>query len=295
MKDIKIGTMVQADVAEFLIPQLIPHGFESFALFFWHNTDNFNLEEFGKKINDIVKKHGCVISCLSVFGDKTFHETSDGESTRNTWNKLIESAKYFETDMVSGFTGRIKDTPVEESIPKFKEVFTPIAKTAQQNNVRISFENCATGGTWNTGDCTFGFNPQAWELMFEAVDFDNVGLQWEPCHQLLQLIDPIPQLRKWLPKIFNVHGKDATIAWDIIKEHGILGGKEFSWHRTPGFGDSNWTDIISILRMGGYKGTIDIEGFHDPVYSGDLEFTGQVRSLNYLKECRGGEYIDIHI
>ncbi|MHC4886891.1 MAG: sugar phosphate isomerase/epimerase, partial [Planctomycetota bacterium] len=63
------------------------------------------------------------------------------------------------------------------------------------------------------------------------------------------------------------------------------------YHRTPGFGDSNWTDIISDLRHAGYKGSIDIEGWHDHVYCGELEMTGQVRALNYLKECRGGDLV----
>ena len=58
--------------------------------------------------------------------------------------------------------------------------------------------------------------------------------------------------------------------------------------RTPGFGDSDWTRVISELRLAGYRGAIDIEGWHDPVYRGDLEITGQVRALEYLKECRGG-------
>ena len=40
--------------------------------------------------------------------------------------------------------------------------------------------------------------------------------------------------------------------------------------------------------MNGYKGSIDIEGCHDPAYRSGLEMTGQVRGLNYLKECRGG-------
>lgn len=110
---------------------------------------------------------------------------------------------------------------------------------------------------------------------------------------MVQLVDPIPQLRKWVKKIFNVHGKDATIAWDIVKEQGICGKEKFVWHRTPGFGDSNWTDIISILRMNGYTGSIDIEGFHDPVYKGDLEYTGQIYALNYLKKCRGGEFVTL--
>lgn len=108
---------------------------------------------------------------------------------------------------------------------------------------------------------------------------------------MVALIDPMPQLRRWLPKIFNVHGKDATVFWDVVREQGIYGPGNFAFHRTPGFGDSNWTDIISELRRGGYQGSIDIEGWHDPVYQGELEMTGQVYALNYLKRCRGDEFI----
>lgn len=147
------------------------------------------------------------------------------------------------------------------------------------------------GGTWHDGDWNIAHNPTSWEMMFNAIPSDNIGLQWEPCHQMVSLIDPIPQLRKWVGKIFNVHGKDATIAWDIVKEYGIHGPIEFVWHRTPGFGDSNWTDIISILRQNNYQGSIDIEGFHDPVYRDIWEMTGQVHGLNYLKTCRGGNFV----
>lgn len=105
------------------------------------------------------------------------------------------------------------------------------------------------------------------------------------------LIDPLPQLRKWAHKVFHVHGKDATVFWDTIRTWGIRGGVQYMHHRTPGFGDTNWTDVISTLRLAGYRGSIDIEGWHDPVYKGDLEMTGQVRALHYLKQCRGGDYI----
>jgi sugar phosphate isomerase/epimerase len=127
--------------------------------------------------------------------------------------------------------------------------------------------------------------------MFDAVPLDNIGLEWEPCHQMVKLIDPMPQLRKYIRKIFHVHGKDATVLWDVIRENGIYGPKPFAFHRTPGFGDSNWTDIISELRRGGFKGAIDIEGWHDPVYCKELEMTGQVRALNYLRDCRGGFFV----
>jgi hypothetical protein len=38
-------------------------------------------------------------------------------------------------------------------------------------------------------------------------------------------------------------------------------------------------------------GSIDIEGWHDPVYRGELEMTGQVAGLNYLKRCRAGDLV----
>ena len=49
--------------------------------------------------------------------------------------------------------------------------------------------------------------------------------------------------------------------------------------------------MISELRLAGFTGSIDIEGWHDPVYRDALEMTGQVRALNYLKECRGGAFV----
>jgi sugar phosphate isomerase/epimerase len=59
----------------------------------------------------------------------------------------------------------------------------------------------------------------------------------------------------------------------------------------PGFGDTDWVRVISELRMGGYQNSIDIEGSHDPVYRGDLEMTGQVHAMEYLKRCRGGAFV----
>jgi sugar phosphate isomerase/epimerase len=74
----------------------------------------------------------------------------------------------------------------------------------------------------------------------------------------------------------------------VIREHGIFGKVPFVQMRTPGFGDSDWSRIISELRLAGFRGSIDIEGWHDPVYREELEMTGQVHALNFLRDCRGG-------
>ncbi|RUY53431.1 sugar phosphate isomerase/epimerase, partial [Mesorhizobium sp. M7A.F.Ca.CA.001.12.1.1] len=215
----------------------------------------------------------------------------DGEVDRGVlkaWETVIDNAHLFGTSMVSGFTGRLRGKPLPDSLPRFKKVWGPLAKRAADKGVRIAFENCAMDGNWAAGDWNIAHNPDAWELIFNEVPDDNLGLEWEPCHQLVYLIDPMPQIRKWAPRIFHVHGKDATVRWDVIREHGVFGRLPFVQMRTPGFGDSDWTRVISELRLAGYKGAIDIEGWHDPVYRGDLEITGQVRALEYLKQCRGG-------
>ncbi|MCL2720310.1 MAG: sugar phosphate isomerase/epimerase [Treponema sp.] len=290
MHEIKIGTLISAGNVKKVMPKLVKHEFETFSITFWETIGDCNLEELANDVKEILKGTNCGISSLGIYGNPLM-DSQMNISTRSGWEKLINAAHLFGTDIVAGFTGRITGKSIEDSIPKFKEVFTPLTVLAKDKNIRLAFENCAMDGSWKSGDWNIAISPKAWEMMFEAVPFDNLGLQWEPCHQMVQLIDPIPQLRKWAKRIFAVHGKDATIAWDIIEENGIIGHEPFAWHRTPGFGDSDWTNIISILRMSGFKGSIEIEGWHDPVYKDDLEYVGQVHALNYLKNCRGGDWV----
>ncbi len=57
-------------------------------------------------------------------------------------------------------------------------------------------------------------------------------------------------------------------------------------HRFPGLGDTDWSEIFQKLAAGGYGGTVDIEGGHDPVFRGDREMEGQADALAYLQRCR---------
>jgi sugar phosphate isomerase/epimerase len=284
--DIRIGTLVPLnDKAPSYIRQILPHGFESFSLTFWQKIGDVDLKAVAKEIKETLGDKA-VISSLGMFGNILQDETS-----RTDFARCLEFAHLFGCKLVTGFAGAIEGKPLPESMPQFKKVWSELAKRAEENGVKIAFENCDMGGWWHGPAWNIAHSPNAWEMMFNEVPSPALGLEWEPCHQMVSLIDPIPQLRKWLPKIYHVHGKDATVAWDVVRESGIRGGKPYVWHRTPGFGDTNWTDVISILRLGGYRGSIDIEGWHDPVYREELEMTGQVHGLNYLKQCRGGPFV----
>ena len=288
---IRIGTLVNGGAGtKDYIRQILPHGFESFSITFWQTLGDTDLKHLADEVKEALAGTGVVISTLGIFGNPLMDADTD-KKTREGWSKLIDACPMFGCDIVSGFAGRVTNKPIDESMNRYKEVFEPLGKQAKDKGVRLAFENCDMGSTWQTGEWNIAQYPAAWELMFNALPMDNIGLEWEPCHQMVKLIDPMPQLRKWVKKIFHVHGKDATVKWDVIREYGVTGPKQWAFHRTPGFGDSNWTDIISELRQNGYKGSIDIEGWHDPVYREELEMMGQVRGLNYLKQCRGGMFV----
>jgi sugar phosphate isomerase/epimerase len=289
VEDIRIGTMIRANTEDpaAYVKAILPHGFESIEPFFWQ-VMNKDLPRLAGEVRDAVGDSGVVIDTLGMFGNPLETEPTDIQ-TLEGWKALIDHAHLFGAKTIAGFTGRLRGKPIEESLPRFKEIWSELAKRAADKGVRIAFENCAMDGNWATGDWNIAHNPDAWELMFDAVPDETLGLEWEPCHQMVYLIDPMPQIRKWAAKIFHVHGKDATIRWDVIREHGIFGKYPFVQMRTPGFGDSDWTRIISELRLAGFTGAIDIEGWHDPVYRDEMEMAGQVYALNHLKAARGGQ------
>ena len=291
VNSIRIGTLIggHAKLGEY-VRQIADYGFESFQINFWEVIpDDVDLSKLADDVFEAIGDRDIVIGALGLYGNP-LKENEQGTTAQKDWARLIDAAALFKTDIVGGFTGRIPGKSVPDNIARFTEVWSPLVEQAAGKNVRIAFENCPMDGDWNTGSFNLAFNPDAWELLFDAIPADNLGLEWEPCHQMCQLIDPLPQLRDWVHKIIHLHGKCATIDWDVVKKHGIASPVQYAYHRTPGFGDLNWTDVISILRKGGFTGAIDIEGWHDPVYRDDLEMTGQVYGLNYLKACRGGEY-----
>ena len=289
LKDIRVGTMVRANLPDpaAYVRQILPYGFESIEPFFWQTIGNKNLPRLAAELKEAIGDADVVIDTLGMFGNPLEGGDLDQASLAG-WEALIDNAHHFGAKTIAGFTGRVRGQPLEVSLPRYKQVWGELSKRAADKGIRIAFENCAMDGNWASGDWNIAHNPDAWELMFDALPADNIGLEWEPCHQLVYLIDPLPQVRKWAHKFFHVHGKDATVRWDVIGEHGIFGKEKFVFMRTPGFGDSNWVDIISELRLAGWTGSIDIEGWHDPIYRNELEMTGQVRALNFLKECRGG-------
>lgn len=285
-QDIRIGTLAEMNSAETYLPQILDHGFECFELTNWQYLGDQDLIAKAESVKNILGDQA-IVSSVGLYGNPL-----EDDQTAKDLETLIRNAKSFGCSVVCGFAGALEDRPVHESMSRFGEVFGHLARVAEDEGVKIAFENCDMGGTWDRPKWNIAHSPKAWEMMFNEVSSPALGLEWEPCHQMVSLVEPLPQLRKWIDKVHHVHGKDATIAWDVLESQGLRSGQDWVWHRTPGFGDTNWTDIITILRQNSWQGAIDIEGWHDPVYRDDLEMTGQVYALEYLQSCRGGTFIN---
>jgi sugar phosphate isomerase/epimerase len=270
----------EQDVAATL-RQLTTYGFESFELDFWQTAGEIDLLRLADLVREALGDSGAVISCLGIYGNPLGNQPED-EATRVGLRTCIEAAPRFDCDLVTCWAGRIRDTPIPENIPVFRRTFAPLVELASGIGVRIGFENWGDG--WNSGNWNIAHCPEAWELIFDALPGTNVGLEWEPCHPLMKLIDPLPQLRNWAHRVFHVHGKDATVRTDLNPEN--KNGGAVKTARLPGFGDSDWTQIIAELIRAEFNGSIDIEGWHDPVYRDDREMIGQAMALKYLKSCR---------
>jgi len=146
--DIRIGTLVKGDSDPAgYIRQILPHGFESFQITFWRTLGDVDLPRLADDVRAALDGHDAVISSVGIYGNTLENDPLDHE-TRQGWERLIDHAHLFGTDIVAGFTGRLRDQSIDASIPCFKEFFEPLAHRAAERGVRIAFENCAMDGTW---------------------------------------------------------------------------------------------------------------------------------------------------
>ncbi len=285
MFQIPVGTCIPGAQAKSWLPALKDKGFECFAINFHMTYSSVDLAQLGPWVRGELEGTGIAVSALGYY----CNALENPEHVRGL-EYAIDHAHLFGTRTVSTFAGALSGRPVPESIPQFKKVFGALARRAADQGVALMIENCPMNGSWESPTCNIGFNGAAWELMFDAVPAENLGLEWEPAHAMGQLIDPVAQLKKWVGRVGHVHGKDANVHWDAVRQSGISSGQPLADFRTPGFGDTDWRQVFTILQKAGYTGCVSIEGYHDPLMQKQWEYTGQKHALHYLKWARGGDF-----
>ena len=177
---------------------------------------------------------------------------------------------------------------IDASKKLVKEIWIPIVHYAEEKKVRIAIENCPMlfdGDQWPGGQ-NLMTTPVIWRKVFEILDSDYIGINYDPSHFVWQMIDYIQPLYEFKDKIFHVHYKDIKLFKEKLKECGTMAYPlQYMKPKLPGLGDVDWGKYVSTLTDIGFEGYTCIE-IEDKSFEGSEErvLDSLKLSLRYLRQ-----------
>ena len=240
------------------------------------------------QVQDIMSKNGLAVSGLGYYPNPLVPDTGEAKVYADHIKAVIKAAAQLNVPVVNTFIGRDYTKSVEDNWPRFLEAWRPIVKFAEDNGLKIGIENCPmlfTHDEWPGGK-NLMTSPAIWRRMFNDIPSDSFGLNFDPSHFILQMMDYCKAIREFAPKFFHVHAKDAKIDHERLDEVGVFAYPN-QWHtpKLPGLGDVNWSRFFATLSGAGYNGPVCIE-VEDRAYEGSLDTrkASLVQSARYLRQ-----------
>lgn len=219
---------------------------------------------------------GLRISSLAAYCDVTAGDDAEREENRALVRRSVDFCGELDCDVVCTLAGMppagmSKEECISESAVPF---FTEICREAADSGIKIALENY-----WRTNIQHL----RHWEQLFDSVDADNFGLNFDPSHLYWQDIDYLMAVDWFADRIFHTHAKDTEV---VTHKRRVLGNQDDSWWRyvVPGFGDIDWGIYCARLRNAGYNGVLSIE--HEDGALGREE--GFRLGLQYLRQFADG-------
>jgi len=224
-----------------------------------------------KEIRKMLDGYGLPISSLAYYPNPLHPDAEHRETVISHLKKVIEAAALLETPVVGTFVGKDKNKTVPQNFEDYAKIWPPIVKFAKERGIKIAIENCPmifSLDEWPGGN-NLASTPAIWRKMWEIIPDDNFGLNLDPSHLILQMIDYERVLREFGSKIFHVHAKDLHIDREGLYNHGVLSqGMGWQVPRLPGLGDMDWAKFFAALTAARYDYVVSIE-HEDRVFEGD--------------------------
>jgi sugar phosphate isomerase/epimerase len=226
-----------------------------------------------KEIRKMLDGYGLTVSSLAYYPNPLHPEADHRETVIVHLKKVIEGAALLEVPVVGTFVGKDKNKTVPQNFEDYAKIWPPIVKFAKDHGVKIAIENCPmlfSYDEWPGGN-NLASTPAIWRKMWEIIPDDNFGLNLDPSHLVLQMIDYERVIREFGSKIFHVHAKDLHIDLEGLYNNGVLSqGMGWQVPRLPGLGDMDWRKFFAALTAARYDYVVSIE-HEDRVYEGDEE------------------------
>lgn len=252
---------------------------------------HINVEELdqgkAKEICKMLDGYGLTISSLGYYPNPLHPDAEHREMVIGHLKKVIEAASLLQVPIVGTFIGKDKNKTVPQNLEDYAKIWPPIVKFAKDHGVKIAIENCPmifSYDEWPGGN-NLASTPAIWRKMWEMIPDDNFGLNLDPSHLILQMIDYERVIREFSSKIFHVHAKDLHIDREGLYNNGVLSqGMGWQVPRLPGLGDVDWAKFIAALTAARYDYVVSIE-HEDRAFEGneDLVKRGFYISRDVLK------------
>ena len=226
------------------------------------HIDVVNLgESQGREIADEIAAKGLAISGLGFYPNPLHPDPAHRAQVIGHLEHVITAARKMGIPLVNTFMGgdgaRNQDQNWEEAL----RVWPDIVRFARDNGVKITLENCPMLFSYDEwpGGHNIATTPRMWRRILEQWG-DTIGLNFDPSHLVLQMIDMGRFIREFGPHILHYQAKDLMIDRDGLYERGIF-SNGIGWQipRIPGLGDVSWAVVFSELYRAGYEGDCIIE------------------------------------
>ncbi len=240
-----------------------------------------------KEICKMLDGYGLTISSLGYYPNPLHPDPEHRQTVIAHLKKVIEGAAMLQVPVVGTFVGKDKDKTVPANLDEYAKVWPPIVKFAKEHGVKIGIENCPmifSYDEWPGGN-NLASTPAIWRKMWEIIPDENFGLNLDPSHLILQMIDYERVVREFSSRIFHVHAKDLHIDWEGIYNNGVLSqGMGWQVPRLPGLGDMDWAKFFAALTGARYDYVVSIE-HEDRAFEGNEELVkrGFLLSRDVLK------------
>jgi sugar phosphate isomerase/epimerase len=213
------------------------------------------------------------VSSLGYYPNYLSPDLQEARQVLAHFKKVIRASALLGVNQVTTFIGRDWTRSVEDNWPRFRRVWQPLVRFAEDLNVRIAIENCPmlfSNDEWPGGK-NLATSPEIWRRMFEEIPSRSLGLNYDPSHMVWQHMDYIKPIWEFRDRIQHIHAKDVRVDRDRLDDVGIL-ATPLKYHtpKLPGLGEIQWGRFCSVLGDIGYNGPICVE-VEDRAYEGSIE------------------------
>jgi sugar phosphate isomerase/epimerase len=233
------------------------------------------------EVRGLCEKHGVAISALGYYPNPLSHDDAEAQTARQHLRKVIDAAVLLDVN-VNTFIGANQYHTLDENLRSFEQVWPELIRFAEDRNRKIGIENCPMliHESW-----PFGWNlartPAIWRKMFEIIPSNHFGLNYDPSHLRMQLMDPVAPIREFGPRIFHAHAKDMRIDREKLDRMGsLVPPMDRSTAKIPGLGDVPWGKWVGALADAGYDGPVCVE-VEDHAFEGSVDRRRKSLEISY--------------